>query len=147
MAVETAVEAPLVDPDTGEDFGIPLVGIMDLVLDDRAGPVIADFKTSARSAEPLEITHEIQLSSYAYLFRRCANRQESGLEIRSLVKTKAPKIEFHAYPARTERHFRRLLALIREYLDALDAGRFNYRPGFSCGFCDYRDGPCRQWQS
>ena len=72
------------------------------------------------------------------------NRQESGLEVRSLVKTKVPKIEFHAYPARTERHFCRLFALIREYLDALDAGRFNYRPGFSCGFCDYRDGPCRQ---
>ena len=33
---------------TGEDLGIPLVGIMDLVLDDPAGPVIADFKTSAK---------------------------------------------------------------------------------------------------
>ena len=147
LAVETAAEAPLVDPISGEDFGIPLVGIMDLVLDDPAGPVISDFKTSARSAEPLEITHEIQLTSYSYLFRHCTQRQEAGLEIRSLVKTKVPKVEFHAYPARTEGHFRRLFAILREYLDALDAGRFNYRPGFSCGFCDYRDGACQQWHS
>jgi hypothetical protein len=137
----------LVDLVTGEDLGIPLVGIMDLVLDSEAGPVIADFKSSAKSAEPLEITHEIQLTSYAYLFRHCAQRQEAGLEIRSLIKTKVAKVEFHRYPARTEGHLRRLFSIIREYLDALDAGRFNYRPGFSCGFCDFRDGPCRQWQS
>jgi hypothetical protein len=147
LAVETAVEAPLVDPTTGEDLGIPLVGIMDLVLDNPAGPLIADFKTSAKSAEPLEITHEIQLTSYAYLFRHCAQRQEAGLEIRSLIKTKVPKVEFHSYPARTEGHLRRLFTIIREYLDALEASRFNYRPGFSCAFCDHRDGPCRQWQS
>ena len=147
LAVETAVEAPLVDPTTGEDLGIPLVGIMDLVLDNPTGPVIADFKTSARSAEPLEITHEIQLTSYAYLFRHCAQRQEAGLEIRSLIKTKVPKVEFHRYPARTKGHLRGLFTIIREYLDSLQSSRFNYRPGFSCAFCDYRDGPCRQWQS
>lgn len=63
LAVETAIEAPLVDPTTGKDLGIPLVGVMDLVLDEAAGPLIVDFKTAARSAEPLEITHEIQLTS------------------------------------------------------------------------------------
>jgi putative RecB family exonuclease len=145
LAVETAVEAPLVDPTTGEDLGILLVGIMDLVLDDTAGPVIADFKTSARSTEPLEITHEIQLTSYSYLFRHSAQQEEVGLEIRSLVKTKTPKVEFHAYPARTEAHMRRFFAVVHEYLDSLDAGRFNYRPGFGCAMCDYKDGPCRQW--
>ena len=33
LAVEAVMEAPLVDPETGEDFGIPLVGIVDLALD------------------------------------------------------------------------------------------------------------------
>src|SRR5688572_9144538 len=32
LAVEAAVEAPLVDPITGKDFGLPLVGVIDLVL-------------------------------------------------------------------------------------------------------------------
>jgi putative RecB family exonuclease len=145
LAVEVAAEAPLIDPMTGEDLGIPLVGIIDLVLDYEKGPLIADFKTSARSSEPMEISNEIQLSSYAYLFRHVQRWQEAGLEIRSLIKTKVPKIEFHSYAARTEAHFRRLFAVIREYLDVLDSGRFNYRPGFGCGMCDFRGTHCARW--
>ena len=106
LAVEAAVEAPLVDPDSGEDLGMPLVGVVDLVLDGEAGPVICDFKTAARSSEPMEISHEIQLSSYAWLYRQITGRQEAGLEIRSLIKTKVPKCEFHPYAARSDAHFR-----------------------------------------
>lgn len=47
--------------------------------------------------------------------------------------------QFHPYAARTEVHFRRLFAVIREYLDALDSGRFNFRPGFGCGMCGAPD--------
>lgn len=145
LAVEAGLEAPLVDPATGEDLGIPLVGIVDLILDTQEGPVIADFKTSARSAEPLEITHEIQLSCYSYLFRHVEQRQEGGLEIRALIKTKAPKVEIHRYPACTEAHLRRLFAVIRAYLDDLHAGRFIFRPGFGCGLCDFATTHCRSW--
>ena len=52
LAVEAAVEVPLVDPFTGEDLGMPLVGVIDLVLDSEDGPVIIDYKTAARSSEP-----------------------------------------------------------------------------------------------
>ena len=145
LAVEVTTEAPLVDPLTGEDLGIPLLGVIDLIVGGPGGAVIADFKTSARSSEPLEVFHEIQLTSYAYLFRQLSAQTEAGLEIRSLIKTKTPKIEFHGYPARTDVHFRRLFAVIREYLDALDAGRFNYRPGFHCGMCDFATSQCREW--
>jgi len=145
LAVEAALEAPLVDPATGEQLGIPLVGIVDLILDGLAGPSVIDFKTSARSSEPLEITHEIQLSCYSYLFRHVEQRQEAGLEIRSLIKTKVAKVEFHRYAARTDVQFARLFAIIREYLDALDSGKFNYRPGFGCSMCDHRDTHCARW--
>ena len=140
-----AIEAALVDPASGENLGIPLVGIMDLVLPERDGPLIADFKTTARGGEPLAIAHEIQLSSYSYLFRHSSQYAESALEIRSLIKTKTPKIETHRYAARDERHFRRLFAVIRAYLDDLDAGRFVFRPGFGCSMCDFRDTHCREW--
>jgi putative RecB family exonuclease len=143
LAVEAAVEAPLVDPTTGEDLGISLVGIMDLVLNGAAGPIIIDFKTAARGGQLLEITNEIQLTAYGHAYRHAAGAQEGELQIRRLIKTKQPKIETHSYPARTEAHFRRLFGVIRAYLDDLDSGRFVYRPGFSCSFCDYRDGPCR----
>ena len=145
LAVEATMEVPLVDPLTGEDLGIPLLGIVDLVLDDPDGPVVRDFKTSSRSAPPFEVTHEVQLTSYSYLFRRSTGLEEVGLEIHSLIKTKTPKIEGHRYPARTDAHFRRLFGVIREYLDALDCGRFNYRPGWGCAICDFRESHCRQW--
>ena len=83
LAVEVALEAPLVDPESGEDLGMPLVGVVDLVLEGQDGPVICDFKTAARSSEPMEISHEIQLSSYAWLYRQITGRKEAGLEIRS----------------------------------------------------------------
>lgn len=145
MAVEVSCEAPLVDPVNGEDLGIPLVGVMDLVLSEEAGPIITDFKTASKSSGPLEITHEIQLSCYSYLFRRASPVPEAGLEIRNLVKTKSPKIEFHRYPARGEQHFRRLFAVIREYLDALHSGRFSFRPSWGCASCDFCHTHCRKW--
>jgi putative RecB family exonuclease len=145
LAVEATMEAPLIDPFTGEDFGIPLLGIVDLVLDEPQGPLIADFKTTARGGTPAEITHEIQLTSYSYLFRQLDGRKEAGLEIRSLIKTKTPRIEFHHYDARSKTHFKRLFGVIREYLDALDSGRFNFRPGWGCSMCDFRQTHCQRW--
>ena len=49
MAVEVSCEAPLVDPVSGENLGIPLVGVMDLVVPEEEGPIITDFKTASKS--------------------------------------------------------------------------------------------------
>ena len=146
LVVETTLEAPLVDPFTGENLGIPLLGIVDLILDSDDGAVISDFKTAAKSTPPSEIIHEIQLSAYAYLFRQVTGREEAGLEIRSLIKTKIPKIIFHPFAPRTEAHFHRFFSVVRAYLDDLDAGRFIYRPGMGCSYCDFRDTRCQTWQ-
>jgi CRISPR/Cas system-associated exonuclease Cas4 (RecB family) len=145
LAVEAALEAPLIDPVSGENLGVPLVGVLDLVLPGHGGPLIADFKTTSRGGEPLEITHEIQLSSYSYLFRHASPEPEGGLEIRNLVKTKTPKVEVHRYAPRTDRHNRRLFAVIRAYFDALDAGRFVFRPGLGCSFCSFLSSDCSAW--
>jgi ATP-dependent exoDNAse (exonuclease V) beta subunit len=146
IAVESPLECPLLAPDTGEDLGIALFGFVDLVLESPSGLVIVDFKTSARSSAPLDIAHEIQLSCYAYLFRHVFGETEHEIQIRSLIKTKTPKIEIHRYPARDDTHFRRLFAVIRAYLDDLHSERFVYRPGWTCSMCDFRDTHCRAWQ-
>jgi ATP-dependent exoDNAse (exonuclease V) beta subunit len=99
LDVETSLQAPLIDPVTGEDLGVPLPGIVDLVLDGQDGPVICDFKTAASSAAPLELGHEIQLTCYAYLLRQATGLREAGLEIHSLIKTKKPQCVFHRFPA------------------------------------------------
>lgn len=145
LAVEAALEAPLIDPTNGENLGVPLVGIMDLVLPDPDGPLIVDFKTTSRGGQPLEVMHEIQLTSYSYLFRHATHEVEGALEIRGLVKNKIARVETHRYVARSDRHFRRLFAVIRAYLDDLDSGRFVFRPGLGCGMCEFRNSNCSQW--
>jgi ATP-dependent exoDNAse (exonuclease V) beta subunit len=146
VAVERPLECPLVDPDTGDDWDIALFGFVDLILETPAGMTIVDFKTAARSSAPLEISHEVQLSCYAYAFRHVFGATEQELQIRSLIKTKTPKIETHRYPVRGDAHFRRLFAVIHAYLDDLHSERYVYRPGWTCSMCDYRETYCRQWQ-
>jgi hypothetical protein len=143
IAVEQRLEAPLIDPQTGEDLGISLVGIIDLVLENGSGIVITDFKTAARSSPQHEIIHELQLSCYSYLCRHAMGQTEHALEIRSLIKTKTPKVEVHCYGPRDETHFERLFSVIRAYLDAVRVKKFHIRPGAECGFCDYQQSVCR----
>lgn len=145
VAVETSVEAPLIDPRTGEDLGIPLLGVIDLVLEDASGPVIVDFKTAARAEQPLDQLHEIQLGCYAYLFRHATGRPESALEIRRLIKTKVPQIVHDRWTARTTAHFGRLFAVIRAYLDDLDRQQMVFRPGLGCSYCDFQGFHCNTW--
>ena len=145
LAVEVVHEAPLVDPETGEDVGIPLVGVIDLVLEGEAGPLIVDFKTAARATPPLEISHEIQIGAYAYLLRRSMKKCEAGVEIRQLVKSRVPQIHFYRYKSRSDVHFRRLFAVIRAYLQDLRQQRHVFRPSLSCQLCEYRETHCGSW--
>jgi CRISPR/Cas system-associated exonuclease Cas4 (RecB family) len=139
VAVEERLEAPLSDPQTGEDLGIPLVGVLDLITE---GGWIVDFKTAARSSQSLDMLHELQLSCYSYLYRQVTGQTESGLEIRSLIKTKSPKVEVQRIEPRRDEHFARLFGVVRAYLDALEHNRFHVRPGFECSFCEFRESAC-----
>ena len=143
--LEALLEAPLVHPDTGRDLGLPLLGIVDLLLDHQEGPLIADIKTTSRRSTPVDVVHEIQLTCYAYLVRQTCDVQESGLEIRALVKTKVPQVQFHRQAPRTQVHFRRLFAVIEAYLDDLRSERFVFRPGWTCSMCEFRDTHGRRW--
>jgi len=136
IAMEASLEAPFAHPTTGEDLGVPLLGIVDLVLDNANSVLLVDFKTSA-TATLIEQSCSVQLTLYSLLM------QDSGYdhvetEIRQLVKTKTPKIRSYHFGERTEGHIRQFFDLCREYLDHLDRGVFNPRPCWSCNLCDYR---------
>jgi hypothetical protein len=145
LAIETALEAPLIDPLSGVRLGIPLVGIIDLILPGADGAIIIDFKTTSRGGDVLGISHELQLSAYSYLLRQTSPFPEEGLEIRNLVKTKVPRVETHRYEARSKSHFLRLFAVIRAYLDALDSGDYFIRPSHLCAACEFSRSHCAQW--
>jgi putative RecB family exonuclease len=139
LAVETMLEVPLIDPETGEDLGIPLRGIIDLVLDERDGAVICDFKTAASSQQPLEVCHEVQLGCYSLMYRALSGEVESGLEIRTLVKTKTPQIATYRYGPRSDAQIGRLFAVVKAYLEDLRLGEFLYRPSWGCRTCGFRN--------
>ena len=145
LAIETALEAPLIDPVAGTNLGVPLVGVIDLILPGPDGAIITDFKTTSRGGDSLAISHELQLSAYSYLFRQTSPLPEEGLEIRNLVKTKVPRVENHRYEARTKSHFLRLFTVIRAYLDALDSGDYFIRPSHLCAACEFSRSHCAQW--
>ena len=145
LAVESALRVPLIDPFTGSDLGMPLVGIVDLVLERPGGLTIIDFKTSARGGRPLPIVHELQLSAYSYLLRQATGQQERAMEIRQLVKTSQPRLERYCYATRTEHELRRLFAVFRAYLAALERREFFFRPGLTCGSCEYLETACQKW--
>jgi putative RecB family exonuclease len=135
VAIEKRYEVPLVTPQ-GEDLGIPLVGIVDLIIENEHGHIIVDFKTSATSSI-CEMQHELQLTAYSYLFRSIMDEHELHSEIRQLIKTKVPKVQCSRFPRRSKEHISRFFDLVREYLDALDKGVYNYRPGWTCSMCDH----------
>ena len=122
-----------------------MVGIIDLVLDGPAGPIIVDFKTAARGGQPPPVMHELQLTAYSYLLRQATGDSEQGLEIRQLVKGRQPRLERYCHPPRTDDQLRRLFAVLRGYLSALDRREFFFRPGPGCTFCEHLDSACQHW--
>ncbi len=95
MAVETTLQEPLVDPFTGEDLGIPLLGIVDLIVPDDDGAVVVDFKTAAKSGPPTEKVHEVQLSGYTLLGELAKLHRRKWTNLTSIESNK-PVLSRHA---------------------------------------------------
>jgi putative RecB family exonuclease len=136
-AVEVPVEADL------REHGLPiLIGILDLV---QEGKVI-DFKTSGQTpnAERVAHTNEVQISSYAVLYRHNTGQRENGLELHHLVKTKNPKLVMTTLPPMEDRQQSRLSTLIQSYMDGVDRRDFVPSPGMHCASCQWFN-ECRAW--
>lgn len=136
-AVEVPVEADL------KEHGLPkLIGILDLVQQ----RVIIDFKTSSTTPNTERVAHtnEVQISSYAVLYRHNTGRREIGLELHHLVKTKNPKLVITALPPMSDQQQSRLFTLIEGYVHGLESRDFIPSPGIQCVGCQYY-AECRAW--
>lgn len=134
---EEAFEIPLVDPATGEVVGPNLKGVFDLIL---AGDVLAEIKTAARAYDEGTLARHVQLSAYAYAYRRLHGR-DPQLRVIALLKQKRPRVE--TLPAeRTIDDDAWFAGLAAEVARAIDAGLFPPNPGWACSDCEYQE-PCR----
>jgi putative RecB family exonuclease len=135
--VEVPVEADLTE------HGLPLlIGVLDVV----QGGVIIDYKTSGQTPNPERVahTHETQTSIYSMLYRENTGKQEEGIELHHLVKTKSPKVVITALPPMTEQQQSRLFHLIEGYVEGLDRRDFLPSPGLQCANCEYL-ADCKAW--
>ena len=129
--VEVSVEADL------SSHGLPrLIGVLDLV---RAGGRIVDFKTSARSPDPGMVahTHETQTTAYAVLYREATGKQEGGVELHHLIKTKVPKLVVTELGAAGEDRITRLFRVMEDYVQGLEREAFIPAPGLQCSSCEF----------
>jgi hypothetical protein len=139
-AVEVAVSADL------SLHGLPtLIGILDLV---RSGGRIVDFKLVGKTPDPEMVAHttEIQLTCYSLLYRDATGRQEGGLELHHLVRTKAPKLVITSLPPATPQQRNRLFRQIESYREGLDRRDFVPSPGFACMGCEFFNECRRKWE-
>ena len=137
--VEVSVEADLCS------HGLPrLIGVLDLV---RSGGRIVDFKTSARSPDPQMVAHttEIQTTAYGVLYREGTGKQESGIELHHLVKTKVPKLVVTELGAASEDQISRLFHVMEDYVNGLEHEAFVPSPGLQCSSCEFFN-ECRAWK-
>lgn len=137
-AVEVGAEADL------SAHGLPkLIGVLDLV---RAGGRIVDFKTTARTpdAEMVRHTTEIQTTAYALLYREATGRNESGIELHHLVKTKTPKLVVTEIGPAGENQIARLFRATESYVAGLEREDFVPSPGLQCSSCEFIN-ECRRW--
>jgi len=139
QAVEVVVERDL------EAHGLPpLMGVIDLV---REGGTIVDFKTTARTPDPVMTAHqhEVQLGCYALLYREATGHPESGFELHHLVKTKEPKLVVTTLERMERDQIRRLVRIMESYVAGVEAEDWVPSPGQHCAWCDYF-AQCRAWR-
>lgn len=138
-AVEVPVEADL------KQHGLPvLIGVMDLV---RKGGKVVDFKTTGQTPNPERTSHlnETQLSCYGVLYREATAARESGFELHSLVKLKAPKLVVTALDPMTSQQETRLFRIMDSYLNGLHREDWIPSPSpMACACCEYFN-ECRRW--
>src|SRR5215510_16297677 len=110
---------------------LPFIGIIDLIAEVGSKNTVADFKTAASDYEEHEAPLSDQLTAY-----QLAAPEAEQVAYWVLIKTKEPKIEWHASnrsPEQLLEYISKVGYLARE----IKAGNFYKRPGKHCSWCDY----------
>ena len=144
------VELPLTArlfTDEGQPVDMVVTGIIDLLLKDRQGYLIAvDNKTAKNPYAQATVDEDIQLTSYAYLL--AANKYvfptaDVYCRFDVMRKLKTPKFEQH-YTIRTAEQRRRFAKLTGAVLAGIDGRVFMPSKSWMCSDCQFRKA-CEAW--
>ena len=140
-AVEIPFVVPLSNPRTGQQLGIDLEGVIDLIEEDDT---IIEFKTSAQTIDPRNVDNNLQLTIYSYAFETLTQRPPRLLKVVNFVKTRKPKM-IVLETKRKKADYERLFFLASQVLKGIQQGIFFPRTGFWCKDCEYAEN-CRKWK-
>ena len=136
LAVEQPFAVPLYDPTTGEQFDFPLIGAMDLIIEDRGKPVVIEHKTAAKRYAQWQLDFEMQPSVYAYACEQIGFGKAS-LVYQMLIKSKKPALQLCKIK-RNEKQVREMMETFSAIVKAIDSGNFWRNRSWACADCQYR---------
>ena len=84
------------------------------------------------------LSNEVQLTAYSMLYRSTSGKKERGLEIKSLIRTKVPKLLITSLPPRDNFHVKRLISLVKAFVVGTKSGLYPACPGLNCMMCDFK---------
>jgi putative RecB family exonuclease len=146
LEIERPLSARLYTED-GQPTDLKLIGVLDLVLKDEAGRIIAvDNKTASKPYAQATVDDDNQLTCYAYLL--AANRYvfptaEVHCRFDVLRKLRQPKLEQY-HTVRTADQRRRFARLASAVLAGIDRKVFIPQPSWMCSDCPFQDA-CKAW--
>ena len=145
LAVEQSFSVDLVDPETGENLGVPLAGRIDLIekLDDQTIAVV-DQKTAAKAYEKGKVEQDLQLTAYSYVMAKQGHSLEE-IQLRFDVLLKNGSYKLLSYKTtRTMDDLKRFYKIARSVLNAVEAQAFYPCRSWMCTDCPFAK-PCAKW--
>lgn len=144
VSVELPLSVTLVDQQ-GLPMDIQLVGVIDLLLKDTQGNLVAvDHKTSKTAFNQAGVDRDLQFSAYAVLLAGngyLSPEAELTCRFDVIRKLKAPKLE-RLMTRRTPEDQTRFRSLAHRVLQAIDREVYLPGPGWQCAACPYAEA-CR----
>ncbi len=134
VASEVPFEVPLVDPETGEAYGVRLRGYFDALFGEPGAETLVEVKTTARRFTAADLRRKIQLAAYRYAFRQVRGRTPD-VKVVALVKTKRPALDVQDVPETLDEGV--FVRLAVEVARGVDAGVFPANPGWGCDGCEH----------
>ena len=131
----------------GQPVDMTVTGIIDLLLKDAQGNIIAvDNKTAKQPYAQTTVDEDLQLTSYAYLL--ASNKfvfptADVYCRFDVMRKLKSPKFQQH-YTIRTAVQRRRFAKLTNAILAGIDARLFFPNKNWMCGDCQFAKA-CEAW--
>ena len=133
--------------ENGEPMDMMVTGIIDLLLKDAKGNLVAvDNKTAKQPYAQATVDEDLQLTSYAYLLasnRYVLPTADVYCRFDVMRKLKTPKFEQH-YTVRTAAHRKRFAKIAGAVLAGIDAKVFIPTRSWMCGDCQFVKA-CEEW--